>query len=103
MYASERDGCYYKCLCGDTIEHSYLISSSNGFIADCCKAKGWDKFEYGAVVITKHPDETYDDARGRSDAYDKWCKETDWDRYHRDGSYREARSAIFDEQVRKKV
>lgn len=60
MYASERDGDYYECLCGDTEYHSYLTSErDNTRLMDCCKKKGYEYFTIGTVQHLKRPNETY--------------------------------------------
>lgn len=99
MYASEMDGDYYKCACGKTTEHSYLLSSSDGFITDCCREAGWVEFEYKGVWHKKKPEETFNEVKRRADAYEQWHKETDWPRYYRDNNYRESRSRDFHKNV----
>lgn len=71
-YASERDGDYYTCACGDTIKHSYLLSSSDGYISDCCKEKGWDYRTIGIGYFVKKPSETWEDVEARSRTKREW-------------------------------
>lgn len=97
MYASEIDGDYYKCACGDTVEHSRLLSSRNGYVSDCCKSRGWDFFEHKGAWHTKKPSQTREDVIHNSNAYDRWVSETDWYRYHRDKDYQELRSIELQE------
>jgi hypothetical protein len=96
-YASERDGDYYTCICGESSRHSYLTSSRDGYIAECCENKGWEQFHYGTILLTKKPGETQEDAINRSKAYNEWYTETDWERYYKDKSYRKARTRSFQE------
>ena len=72
MYLSERDGDFYTCACGETEEHSYLLSSANGFISDCCRKNGWAEFKYKGSVHRKRPEETIQEIKDDSDLYYKW-------------------------------
>lgn len=91
-YASERDGDYYSCACGETTKHSYLLSSRSGFVSECCREKGWDYFEHKGIWLTKTPDQTIEERKQESDNYYEWVRGVDWEKYYSNKDYREEMS-----------